>query len=75
MMIPTVPFKEAIFWKNALKFRSEIKIPLIYVGGLVSREKIDEVLNEGFEVRADGTCFTQRTGVCQSDASGRESTL
>ena len=49
MMIPTVPFKEAYFLENALKFRSEIKIPLIYVGGLVSREKIDEVLNEGFE--------------------------
>jgi hypothetical protein len=49
MMIPTVPFKEAYFLEDALKFRSEIKIPLIYVGGLVSREKIDEVLNEGFE--------------------------
>ncbi len=48
-MIPTVPFKEAYFLEDALKFRSEIKIPLIYVGGLVSREKIDEVLNEGFE--------------------------
>ena len=49
VMIPTVPFKEAYFLEDALKFRSEIKIPLIYVGGLVSREKIDEVLNEGFE--------------------------
>ena len=49
MMIPTVPFKEAYFLEDTLKFRSEIKIPLIYVGGLVSREKIDEVLNEGFE--------------------------
>ena len=49
VMIPAVPFKEAYFLEDALKFRSEIKIPLIYVGGLVSREKIDEVLNEGFE--------------------------
>ena len=49
VMIPTVPFKEAYFLEDALKFRSEIKIPLIYVGGLVSREKIGEVLNEGFE--------------------------
>ena len=24
-------------------------MPLVYVGGLVSREKIDEVLNDGFE--------------------------
>lgn len=49
MMIPTVPFKEAYFLEDALKFRSKINIPLIYVGGLVSREKIDEVLNDGFE--------------------------
>lgn len=48
-MIPTVPFKEAYFLEDALKFRSEIKCPLIYVGGLVSRRKIDEVLDSGFE--------------------------
>ena len=49
-MIPTVPFKEAYFLEDALKFRKELKLPLIYVGGLVSREKIDEVLNSGFEL-------------------------
>ena len=48
-MIPTVPFKEAYFLDDALKFRKEIKMPLIYVGGLVSRRKIDEVLDHGFE--------------------------
>ena len=48
-MIPTVPFREAYFLDDALKFRKEIKMPLIYVGGLVSRSKIDEVLNHGFE--------------------------
>lgn len=48
-MIPTVPFKEAYFLEDAMNFRSKIQIPLIYVGGLVSREKIDEVLERGFE--------------------------
>ncbi len=49
-MIPTVPFKEAYFLEDALKFREAIPdIPLIYVGGLVSREKIDDVLDKGFE--------------------------
>ena len=48
-MIPTVPFKEAYFLEDAKKFRAELKLPLIYVGGLVSRAKIDEVLNSGFE--------------------------
>lgn len=49
MMVPTVPFKEAYFLEDALRFREAIKMPLIYVGGLVSRDKIDEVLNHGFE--------------------------
>ena len=48
-MIPTVPFKEAYFLEDALRFRDEVKdIPLVYVGGLVSKEKIEEVLNLGF---------------------------
>ena len=37
------------FLEDALKFRAELKMPLIYVGGLVSRAKIDEVLDNGFE--------------------------
>ena len=49
-MIPTVPFKEAYFLEDALKFREALPgAPLIYVGGLVSREKIDEVLDAGFD--------------------------
>lgn len=49
MMIPTEPFKEAYFLEDALKFRAALKMPLVYVGGLISREKIDEVLGHGFE--------------------------
>lgn len=48
-MIAEVPFKEAYFLEDAKKFRKTLKMPLIYVGGLVSRQKIDEVLDEGFE--------------------------
>lgn len=48
-MIPSVPFREAYFLEDALKFREALDIPLLYVGGLVSRQKIEEVLNHGFE--------------------------
>ena len=48
-MIPSVPFREAYFLEDALKFRQAVKLPLIYVGGLISGEKIDEVLDSGFE--------------------------
>ena len=48
ILIPTVPFKEAYFLEYAKKMRQELSIPLIYVGGLISKSKIEEVLNEGF---------------------------
>lgn len=62
-MIPTVPFKEAYFLEDALKFRDLIKdIPLVYVGGLVSREKIDEVLNKGFNFVQMGRALLNEPG-------------
>lgn len=48
-MIPTEPFREAYFLEDAIKFREVLKLPLVYVGGLISREKIEEVLGHGFE--------------------------
>ena len=48
-MIPSVPFKEAYFLEDALKFRKALHMPLIYVGGLIARDKIEEVLNDGFQ--------------------------
>jgi len=48
-MIPTVPFQEAYFLEDALRFRKEVRLPLVYIGGLVARETIDLVLNAGFE--------------------------
>ena len=48
-MSPSVPFKEAYFLEDALKFRKALHMPLIYVGGLIARDKIEEVLNDGFQ--------------------------
>lgn len=63
MMIPTVPFKEAYFLEDALRVRKEItQIPLVYVGGLVAREKIDEVLNDGFEFVQMGRALLNEPG-------------
>ena len=50
MMIPAVPFKEVYFLETAKKFREALQLPLIYVGGLVSRKNMDDVLDAGFEL-------------------------
>jgi 2,4-dienoyl-CoA reductase-like NADH-dependent reductase (Old Yellow Enzyme family) len=49
MLMKPVPFTEGYFLEDAVKVRSQVKLPLVYVGGLVSYSKIDEVLANGFE--------------------------
>ena len=49
-MIKQYDFEECFFLENAKKFREALQLPLIYVGGLVSREGIERVLGEGFEL-------------------------
>lgn len=49
-MIRQYDFQECYFLENAKKFRAALDIPLVYVGGLVSREGIERVLDEGFEL-------------------------
>ena len=62
-MIPSVPFEEAYFLKDALKFREALpEAPLIYVGGLVARQKIDEVLDAGFEAVQMGRALLNEPG-------------
>lgn len=48
LMVPTVPYCEGYFLEEAKVFRKNLKLPLIYVGGLVSKEKMEEVLDAGF---------------------------
>ena len=48
IMIPTVPYKDAYFFDDAKAFRAAVSLPLIYVGGMVSRAGMEEVLAAGF---------------------------
>ncbi len=47
-MIPTVPYKDAYFLEDARFFRANLSLPLIYVGGMVDRKQMEQVLDEGF---------------------------
>lgn len=48
-MIPAEPYTEGYFLEDARKFRQEIKIPLVSVGGMASRAIMDTALDDGFE--------------------------
>lgn len=48
-MMEKVPFKPLYFLEDALRFREELSMPLVYVGGVVDGAGIERVLSEGFE--------------------------
>lgn len=50
MMIPYEPFRPLYFLEDARVFRRELKLPLVYVGGVTSRRDADRLVDEeGFE--------------------------
>ncbi|MBE0648188.1 MAG: NADH:flavin oxidoreductase [Bacteroidales bacterium] len=49
LLMKPEPFSEGYFLEDALRIRESVKLPVVYVGGLVSLEKIEEVLGKGFE--------------------------
>jgi 2,4-dienoyl-CoA reductase-like NADH-dependent reductase (Old Yellow Enzyme family) len=49
LLIKPEPFHEGYFLKDALQIRKTVNLPLVYVGGLTSLAKINEVLSKGFE--------------------------
>ena len=49
IVIPTVPYRDAYFLEDARAFRAAVRLPLVYVGGMVSRASMEEVLDAGFD--------------------------
>lgn len=49
MLVKTEPFKELFFMDDAKRFRETLKLPLIYVGGVVSGDNAQKVIDEGFD--------------------------
>lgn len=71
-MIPTVPYSETYFLDDAIKFRRELKLPLIYVGGCSTRAGIEKVLGEGFEFVQMGRALLRRPDFVNYMRSGGE---
>ena len=72
-LIPTVPYKEGYFLEDALQFRQAVKMPLIYVGGLTSLAKMEEVLDKGFQGLQVARALVHDTNFVNRLRSGEES--
>lgn len=69
-MIRDKTFREVYFFDEAMKFREQLQLPLIYVGGLTSRDQIDRVLNAGFEGVAMARALLNEPGFVNRMKSG-----
>jgi len=54
IMIRKYPFKENFWLPMSLQVRKTVKIPLVYVGGIISQEGINSVMDAGFDLIAIG---------------------
>ena len=70
IVIPTVPYKEAYFLEYAKRFRAAVKLPLIYVGGMVSLRKMEEVIADGFDALQVGRALIRDTDFVNKLRSG-----
>ena len=61
-LIKNEEFSEVYFLEEALKFRKALKMPLVYVGGLLSRDNIETALDKNFEFAAIARALIQDTG-------------
>ncbi len=48
-VIERFPFTQVYFLEDALAMREAVKLPLVYVGGALTRENMETVLENGFE--------------------------
>jgi len=53
-IIKKYDFEENFFLKQAQQVRKSTKMPLVYVGGIISAEGIEEVMEAGFDMIAMG---------------------
>jgi 2,4-dienoyl-CoA reductase-like NADH-dependent reductase (Old Yellow Enzyme family) len=49
IMVKDYAWKEGFFLEDAKRVRAAVKLPLVYLGGIVRRSKIDEALSAGFD--------------------------
>lgn len=74
-MIPPVPYKDGYFLDEAKYFRKNLSLPLIYVGGCVSRKIIDEALDAGFDAVQIARALVHDTDFVNKLKNGDENTV
>jgi 2,4-dienoyl-CoA reductase-like NADH-dependent reductase (Old Yellow Enzyme family) len=69
-IFPKLPFEEAFFLPMARQFRTELKMPLILLGGINKLESINGALDEGFSFVAMARALLREPDLVNRFAAG-----
>lgn len=61
-LVPEVPYADTYFLEDALEVRREVKLPLVYVGGVTSLGAAQKVLEGGFDAIALARALIREPG-------------
>jgi 2,4-dienoyl-CoA reductase-like NADH-dependent reductase (Old Yellow Enzyme family) len=65
------PFEEAYFREKALRFRSELKLPLMLLGGINRVDTMEQAMADGFDFVAMGRALLREPDLVNRLAAGR----
>lgn len=66
----TYPFEELFFLDQARKLRAALQLPLVLLGGIVSRQNLDQAMREGFDFVALGRALIAQPTLIQDFVAG-----
>ena len=70
LLIRAYPFEEAFFLPLARRFRAELRLPLMLLGGVTRLETMERALAEGFEFVALGRALIRDPDLVRRMQSG-----
>ncbi|MGW1996877.1 NADH:flavin oxidoreductase [Embleya sp. NPDC001921] len=71
-ILRSYPYEEAYLLASARRFRAELKLPLILLGGITNRDTMDLAMTEGFEFVAMGRAVLREPDLINRIAAERE---
>lgn len=70
LIVKKYPYETNFFLKQAIEVRKQVQLPLSYLGGIDSKQGIDEVASHGFEFISIGRALIHDPAFIQKIASG-----
>lgn len=73
-LLKSYPFEEAFFAESAAKFKAELDLPIVLLGGINRLDTITQAMEDGFEFVAMGRALLHQPDLINEMIAGRQDT-